>query len=94
MGLFSVLDALIDRPLDEALNEVNLGPGITRALLGTGPEHDLLTTIYRLNQSNEVGEWEEVKRLARECGVPFEAVGRVYSEATLETQQLVCAAGC
>jgi c-di-GMP-related signal transduction protein len=94
MGLFSVLDALIDRPLEEALNEVNLDPCITNALLSTAPEHDVLTTICRLNQSNEVGNWEEVKRLSRDCGIPFEAVGRAYSEATLETQQLVREAGC
>ncbi len=37
LGMFSLLDALIDCPLDEALREADLGPGITEALLGTGP---------------------------------------------------------
>ncbi len=94
MGLFSVLDGLIDRPLEEALIEVNLNPDITRALLGTAPEHEALRTIFRLNQSNELGDWEEVKRLARECGIPFEAVGPAYSEATLGARQLLAATGC
>jgi len=82
MGMFSVLDALIDRPLDEALQEVNLGSDITGALLGTSPEHDLLTSIYRLTRSNEFGDWDQVEKLSQECGISKTAIFDAYLEAT------------
>jgi c-di-GMP-related signal transduction protein len=87
--MFSLLDALIDCPLDEALREVELGPGVTQALLGTGPDQDVLTKIYRLTRQYEVGDWDEVEGLARECGVPAAAVGAAYVESTVWAERLL-----
>ena len=90
MGLFSLLDALIDCPLDEALREVELGSGITEALLGIAPEQDVLTKIYRLTRRYEMGDWDEIEGLAarlrsscrchrrRLCGI--DPVGRAPAE--------------
>jgi EAL and modified HD-GYP domain-containing signal transduction protein len=89
MGMFSLLDALIDCPLDEALREVELGPGVTQALLGTAPDQDLLTKIYRLTRQYEVGDWDEVEGLARDCGVPAAAVGAAYVESTVWAERLL-----
>jgi len=87
MGMFSVLDALVDRPLDEALQEVNLGPDITSALLGTAPERDLLSCIYLLTRCNEFGDWDQVERLSQYCGISTGAVSDAYLEATLWAEQ-------
>lgn len=48
MGKFSLLDALADQPLDEALRSVDLGGEIAEALLGIGRDEDFLTRIYQL----------------------------------------------
>jgi EAL and modified HD-GYP domain-containing signal transduction protein len=87
MGMFSVLDALVDRPLEEALQEMSLGPLITDALLGKAPAHDLLTNIYRLTRSNELGDWDEVERLSQSCRIPSAAIGDAYLQATLWTER-------
>ena len=77
MGMFSLLDALIDQPLDEALLSVGLGPEITHALLGTAPVDDTLSTIHRLTRRYEQGDWDEVERLSRACGFPDRPLARL-----------------
>ena len=89
MGMFSMIDALIDRPIEEALRELNLGPGITEALLGTAGGHNALATIYRLTRRYEVGDWDETEKLAGELGVPSSAIGDAYVESTLWAEQLL-----
>lgn len=61
MGLFSQLDAILDRPLDELLKEIQVEPLIQRALLGEpGPFHDLL----ELTVSLERGHWDDMSHKA------------------------------
>ena len=83
MGMFSLLDALIDCPLDDALREIHLRPPITEALLGIAPKQDILASIYRLTRQYEIGDWDEVEKLSAEIGVPAAAVGGAYVESTL-----------
>jgi len=83
MGMFSTLDALVDRPLEEALQEVNLDPDINRALLGMAPERDPLACINFLTRCNEFGDWDQVERLSQYCGIPLGAVSDAYVEATV-----------
>ena len=89
MGMFSLLDALIDQPLDQALRSVGLGPDITSVLLGSAPLDGVLSKIYRLAQQYEQGDWDEVERLSRACGFPGSAAGDVYVEATLWAERVL-----
>jgi c-di-GMP-related signal transduction protein len=90
MGMFSMLDALIDRPIDEALRELNLGPGIAEALLGTASGNNALTIIYNLTRRYELGDWDETERLSRDLGVASSAIGDAYVESALWAEQLLC----
>ncbi len=83
MGMFSLLDALIDQPLDEALRSVGLGRGIIEALLGTAPDEDLLTRLYQLTLGYESGDWDEVEGLSHSCGIPPAAIAETYIDATV-----------
>lgn len=83
VGMFSLLDALLDQPLDQALLSVGLGREITQALLGTAPVNDLLRNIYSLTRRYEEGDWHEVERLAQQCGFSGSAAGEAYVEATV-----------
>jgi c-di-GMP-related signal transduction protein len=89
MGLFSVLDALLDQPLDEALRSASVGLGITQALLGTAPDDSILSKIYRLTRHYEHGDWDEVERLAQGCGFPAISAGDAYVEATRWAQRML-----
>jgi c-di-GMP-related signal transduction protein len=89
MGMFSLLDALLDRPLDEALSSIGLAPDITQALLGTAGDESVLSKVYRLTRRYELGDWEEVERLAQGCGFTGLAAGDAYVEATLWAEQML-----
>ena len=81
MGLFSLLDALLDRPLDEVLKEVGLAPELDSVLRGQASDDNVLNTIYRLVLSYESAAWDDVERLAGRLGAPGDLVGAAYCEA-------------
>lgn len=87
MGLFSLLDALVDMPLKDALNQVSVVPAITRPLLGTSQEHEAFGKVYELVCRYEVGEWAAVAELASKLKIPVSEVGQAYTAATLWAQQ-------
>jgi c-di-GMP-related signal transduction protein len=78
LGLFSLLDALIDRPLDEALSQVRLAPAIANVLLGVSPEADRFTMLYRLARCYEAEDWDAVETLAAQLRIPASAIGEAY----------------
>ena len=57
IGLFSVLDALLDQPLEEALSEVGLAPMINDVLLGAPGADERLVTIHKLLSFYEAWSW-------------------------------------
>jgi EAL and modified HD-GYP domain-containing signal transduction protein len=81
VGLFSMLDALLDRPLEDALTELGLAPPLDAVLRGQPAEDSVLATIYNLVRRYEVADWDEVERLAGHLGTPAELVGAAYREA-------------
>ena len=81
VGLFSLLDALLDRPLEEVLQELGLAPELDRALRGQGAHENVLSTIFALVRCYEAGNWSEVECLARRLGLPSTLVGEAYCEA-------------
>ncbi len=62
MGLFSVLDALIDRPLEEILSELPISEDITCALTG---EQNTFHEVYNLALFYEKGNWEKTTECAQ-----------------------------
>ena len=81
VGLFSMLDVLLDRPLDDALEELGLAPSLDAVLRGQASEDDVLSRIYNLVRRYEAADWGEVERLASNLGTPAELVGAAYREA-------------
>jgi c-di-GMP-related signal transduction protein len=90
-GLFSLLDALIDRPLDVALAEINLAPSIAGALLGTAPDDDDLTNVINLVCRYEAGEWDAVDSAGRQLGADGAMIGQAYRDAAVWANQLLSA---
>jgi EAL and modified HD-GYP domain-containing signal transduction protein len=93
MGMFSVLDALIDRPLDEAVRSVELGSQITEALLGTAPDGNLLACLHRLIRGYELADWDQVEALSQTCGIPPAQIAESYCESTVWAGRVIQAAG-
>jgi len=88
MGLFSVIDALIDLPLNEALSRASVAPAIAAALLEKAPAGDPLGIIHSLIRAWETGDWAAVSSLTQQLGIPEIApVGEAYAESTLWAQE-------
>jgi EAL and modified HD-GYP domain-containing signal transduction protein len=76
VGLFSILDALMDLPMPEAIGSLPLSDDIINALLHhRGPLGDVL----RLALAYERGQWDYV--LKTKTGLKPEAIGASYLEA-------------
>ncbi len=82
MGMFSLLDALVDQPLDAALRSLDLKPEITDALLGSAPPAAFLPSLDQLVRAYEVGNWDQVDQWSRKCRIPPAAIGEAYLEST------------
>jgi c-di-GMP-related signal transduction protein len=80
MGMFSLLDALIDQPLDQALESLELKDEITEAILGTAT-NGFLPRLKQLVHSYEAGRWDEVDRCASQCGISPAETGDAYLDA-------------
>jgi EAL and modified HD-GYP domain-containing signal transduction protein len=89
MGMFSLLDALLDQPLQEALVSASVGSGITQALLGTAPAGSTLARIYRLARHYELGDWDEVETLSQASGFTGSAAGAAYVQAAVWAQRML-----
>lgn len=90
IGLFSLLDALLDQPLEEALSEVGLAPEINAVLLGAPEADQRLAGIHRLVGAYEAGQWEQVRQSAQSLGLTDAAVAGAYVDATEWANQILC----
>lgn len=89
VGMFSLLDALIDQPLEEAMRGMDMGRKVTEAVLGTGPEKDLLSGLFQLVCCYERGDWDQVAELSQRCGISTAAIGEAYLDSTAWAEQVV-----
>lgn len=88
LGLFSLLDALIDLPLDESLEQIKVAPAIASVLLD-GSGEAALDRVYRLMKSYEAADWPAVKAVAASLRLEPSEVSSVYSESVLWSQQVL-----
>ncbi len=88
MGLFSLMDAILEMPMADLLASVPVDQETKLVLLtGTGR----LRPLYRLMMARESGEWEHVRELARELQINESAIAEAYWHA-LEWARAVSAA--
>jgi c-di-GMP-related signal transduction protein len=84
MGMFSVIDAILDQPLDVALQEIPLCDETKAALLGQpGAPRDLFDCSLAYHQ----GDWGDFLTLAGRLGIPEEAVPEHYQKALAWAQR-------
>jgi c-di-GMP-related signal transduction protein len=69
VGMFSLLDAILGRPLQGILDDLNISRNIRNALLGTAGDADLLSLFLRIVKSYEVGDWRQVEAALQVIGM-------------------------
>ncbi len=78
MGLFSLLDVIMSRPLNEILEEITVEEDIQAALLGEpGPFNLMLKLISTYDQA----EWEQVSQICAELRIEENLIAEAYKDA-------------
>ncbi len=89
IGMFSLLDAMLDRPLQEALDDAGLAPPMQAVLLGAPDADETLTRVHTLVCAYEAGRWEQVGEMARSLRISNAAVANAYVDSARWANQIV-----
>lgn len=88
MGLFSTIDALLDRNMEEALSDIALPICIVESLV---KEEGELVPIYQLVKAYEKGDWDTVKQIAEKMNLSEEVLAEDYISSTKWASEIVLA---
>ena len=78
MGLFSLLDVIMSRPIDEILQEITVEEDLREALTGTP---GTMRTILELIMAIEKGDWDQVSILSAELDIDEKPLSEAYMGA-------------
>ncbi len=78
MGMFSLIDGIMDRPIEEVLEKIPIESDIKDALLG---KEGRLRDVYQLILSYEKGDWEAIPALHEKLRLDEEGIAEFYLEA-------------
>jgi c-di-GMP phosphodiesterase len=81
-GLFSVLDAVLDMPMQDIVEDIALSPDIVAALVNRKGK---IGSILQAIQGIEHGNWDEILKLGLEAVV----INAIFMEAVQWTERLV-----
>jgi c-di-GMP-related signal transduction protein len=85
MGLFSLLDVIMSRPIDEILKEITVEEDIAEALTGNQGE---MKTVLDLVIAMEKGEWEQISNLATQLQLDEKPLSEAYFDAVKWAQDI------
>jgi c-di-GMP phosphodiesterase len=89
VGLLSLLDVVLEVPMDKILSHIELSDEVSGALLKRGGP---LGTPLQLVEAYEKAEWDAARGFANESDVPDELLGNLYIDALHWAAQQVAAA--
>lgn len=90
LGLFSVIDALLDMPMNEVLDQLPLDDQVKAALLG---QDGSLRALFDAIICYETGQWAQFSSLAQQLALDEAVMPGIYSSSLQWAQQaLACAA--
>ncbi len=75
IGMFSLLDALLEKPMSEILNQLPVTENIKNALLGIESTHK---DIYHIVLSFEKANWEKSLQLSEKYKLNYDDIGKDY----------------
>lgn len=85
LGLFSLLDALLDQSMEDILALLPLDDSIKDTLLG---KNTPLLPYLKLIEKQEKGDWTGLMNILKELKIPLDLVSSVYANALAETDNL------
>jgi EAL and modified HD-GYP domain-containing signal transduction protein len=80
IGMFSLLDAILQRPIEGIMDEMNIGPHIRLALLGAPGVDNPLSLVLKIVKAYELGDFAQVDVVARIIGMSPDELSTGYLE--------------
>jgi c-di-GMP-related signal transduction protein len=78
LGMCSMLDAIVDQPMEKAIAGLHLTPRVREALLGgTGPMRTILDAVI----AHEQGDWDQSAAIIETLGLPATLPATAYTDA-------------
>jgi EAL and modified HD-GYP domain-containing signal transduction protein len=85
LGLCSLLDAMLEQPMETAVADLPLSDNIRQALLGgQNPARAVLDAVI----AHERGQWDEAARIAATVSVSADRLPRAYADALRWAREL------
>ena len=84
-GIFSLMDVLMNIPIENILSELPVSKDVKDALLG---KENMLSDLLKLIREYERGNWEEVNKLIEKFGLDEGFVSDCYLEAIQSVQSI------
>ncbi|WP_206485670.1 HDOD domain-containing protein [Thalassotalea sp. G2M2-11] len=81
MGLFSLLDAMLDKPMEVVLENLSIVDDVTEALLSSKPS--LLKYVLNTVKEYEKGSWFKTKSQADMINVDYELLAGFYKQSVI-----------
>lgn len=86
LGLLSLLDVILKRPMNEVLVELNAAYSTKNALIHRSGEYG---TIYEMILCYERGEWDKVVEYSNTLRIDFNMVSKAYMDSLVWYNQLL-----
>lgn len=86
MGMFSMLDVLMGRPLADIIEGMNLGKDVKEALLG---EANVYGKLYELVLAYESGDWQKLDLIADELHMGVKSIPSIYLAAVERADEII-----
>lgn len=93
MGLFSLLDAMVGRPLADLFQELGMPVEMLAAVTGVSSNADIFSRLYRLCLACESGDMPEIEKHSRKLGLPLNAVSALSVDAITWSERLCLESG-
>ena len=91
MGLFSLLGAILHRPLEDVLNELNLEPDVSDALLGRSPSDYPLRRLFAFVVACESGDWSSLVAAAERARINLHGLSQGHIQALQWAEEVASA---
>jgi EAL and modified HD-GYP domain-containing signal transduction protein len=88
IGLLSLLDAMVGRPIEELVEDLGLEEHVAGAILGRPRNDDDLRSVLVMAMALERSDFNSADRLAEACGISPSLAGELHVEAMIWADSL------
>lgn len=81
MGMFSLADAILERPIEEVLRGIYLAPDVQSALLRAASAPVRIRQLLDLSVALEKADWKAIEVSASALGLPIDTLRDAYLES-------------